>query len=59
MFLPGAALSFRTASTTSSRMIVVFRQMGLSRVFDTTYFAGAFIMSPNRSPGFIGSNAFA
>jgi hypothetical protein len=40
-------------------MIVVFRQIGFWRVFETTYFAGAFMRSPNGSPGFIGSNAFA
>jgi hypothetical protein len=33
--------------------------IGRSSVFDTTYFAGAFIMSPNTSPGGIGSNASA
>jgi len=34
------------------------RQIGFSRVFDTTYFAGAFIRSPNGSPGAIGSKAW-
>jgi hypothetical protein len=57
--LAGRCLELPTASTTLSRMIVVLRQMGFLRLFDTTYFAGAFIMSPKRSPGFIGSNAFA
>jgi hypothetical protein len=32
-------------------------QSGFSRVFETTYLAGAFIRSPNGSPGAIGSNA--
>jgi hypothetical protein len=36
MSFPDAALSFRTSPTTSSRMIVVLRQIGFSRVFDTT-----------------------
>ncbi len=40
-------------------MIVVLRQIGFSSVFDTTYFFGAFIMSPNGSPAGIGSNASA
>jgi len=37
----------------------VLRQVGFSSVLDTTYFAGAFMMSPNGSPGAIGSNAAA
>jgi hypothetical protein len=40
-------------------MIVVFRQIGALSVRDTTYFFGAFIMSPNRSPAGNGSNASA
>ena len=38
-------------------MIVVLRHVGFSSVRDTTYFFGAFIMSPNGSPAGIGSNA--
>jgi len=44
---------------TSSRMIVVLRQVGSFSVRDTTYFFGAFIMSPKKSPAGIGSNAAA
>ena len=55
--LPGCAFSAGTAPTMSSRMIVVSRQSGCVNVFDTTYFRGAFIMSPKTSPGGIGSNA--
>ena len=56
MFLPGSALSARTDSITLSRMIVVLRQIGSSSVLDTTYFFGAFIMSPKKSPAGMGSN---
>src|SRR5216117_1586327 len=38
-------------------MIVVLRQVGSFSVFETTYFLGAFITSPNGSPGCMGSNA--
>ena len=44
---------------TLSRMIVVLRQIGFLSVFDTTYFFGAFIMSPKKSPAGMGSNASA
>src|SRR5687768_13743312 len=44
---------------TLSRMIVVLRQIGFSSVFETTYFLGGFIRSPNGSPGGMGSNASA
>ena len=58
--LAGLGLERRIAPTTSSsRMMVVLRQVGFSSVLDTTYFAGAFMMSPNGSPGAIGSNAAA
>ena len=56
---PGWAFNVRTASTTLSRMMVVSRQMGFDSVRDTTYFFGAFMRSPNGSPGGIGSNASA
>jgi len=59
MSLPGWALSERTASTGSSRMMVVLRQIGVFSVRDTTYFLGAFIRSPKGSPAFIGSKASA
>jgi hypothetical protein len=59
MVLPVDASSFRIASPTLSRMMVVLRQMGFSSVFDTTYLAGPFIISPNGSPGAIGSKALA
>jgi hypothetical protein len=38
-------------------MIVVFRQIGFLSVRDTTYFLGAFMRSPNGSPGGMGSKA--
>jgi hypothetical protein len=56
---PGAASSARIRPIGSSRNTVVFRQIGSSSVVDTTYFAGAFIRSPNGSPAGIGSNASA
>jgi len=59
MVPPGWAFNDLTASTTLSRMMVVSRQIGFSRVRDTTYFFGVFIMSPKGSPGGIGSNACA
>ena len=49
--MPGWAFSARTASTTLSRMMVVSRQIGFSSVLETTYFLGAFMMSPNGLPG--------
>ena len=48
--LPGCALSGGPRRRRCRRMIVVLRQIGFSSVFDTTYFAGAFMMSPNKSP---------
>jgi hypothetical protein len=47
MVLPVDASSFRIASTTLSRMMLVLRQVGFWSVFDTTYFAGPLTMSPN------------
>jgi hypothetical protein len=40
-------------------MIVLLRPVGCFSVRDTTYFLGAFIMSPKGSPGGIGSKAAA
>jgi len=40
-------------------MIVVLRQIGFSRVFETTYFAGGFIMSPKGCQASSARNAFA
>lgn len=56
-----AMLEYTTVAnpSTSPRMMVVFRQIGLSSVRETTYFAGAFITSPNGSPGSSGSKASA
>jgi hypothetical protein len=48
-----------TDSITLSRMMVVFRHIGFWSVRDTTYFFGAFCMSPNGSPGATGSKASA
>jgi hypothetical protein len=56
-FLP-AAPSVAPAWTTSPRITVVFRHFGFCSVFDTTYFAGAFITSPKDRRG-SGSNASA
>jgi len=47
------------AATTSSRMMVVLRHLGFSSVFETTYFAGAFMRSPNLSPAGMGSKPSA
>ena len=48
MSLPGCCLSWRTASTTFSRMIVEFRQAEADfKVVDTTYLGMVFIASPN------------
>jgi hypothetical protein len=57
MLPPSWAFSARTDSITLSRMMVVFRHIGFWSVRDTTYFFGAFIRSPNGSPGAIGSKA--
>ena len=57
MFLPGSALSRRTASMTSSRIRVELRQaVADSRVVDTTYLRMSFSVSANESPA-IGSKA--
>jgi len=59
--IPGLIMRSVPESETGSALGVnqVVRQIGFSRVFETTYLAGAFIMSPKTSPAGIGSKAWA
>ena len=55
----GSALRAQTDGTCIPVAQRAGRTFGCFSVRETTYFFGAFIMSPNRSPGASGSNASA